>query len=385
MLSRRHVLALLAAAPATSQLSACAPLPDAAAAWRDPGAGEADPRRFALAHAILAPNPHNTQPWVVELDGHEGMTLWCDLDRRLPFTDPNDRQITMGCGAFLYLYWIALQQRGLGGEFQFFPEGEPAAGARLDGRPLAHVRSTPIDRAGPLPSPFFEHILQRRTNRNAYDARVPGEDVLRGVAAAAADWADVTNPPAAHWEARAERVAALRDLVWRAFDRELRTRGAQEETYGWLRFGRGEIAEHRDGLAIDAPMAPLLKAAGVLSREQFLDPDSMMNKQAAEDWRAKAMSAPAFMWLTTADDTPTSRLIAGMAYARMNLAATAAGLAMHPWSQALQEYEEMADLRAEARTLLGAGDAPVQMLVRVGYAEPAPPAARRDLEALVRA
>jgi len=387
MLSRRHVLALLAAAPAAAQVSACAPanLPDPVAAWRDPGAGEADPRRFALAHAILAPNPHNTQPWLVELDGDEGMTLWCDLDRRLAFTDPLDRQITMGCGAFLYLYWIALQQRGLGGQFQFFPEGEPEPGARLDSRPLAHVRSTPIDRAGPLPNPFFEHILERRTNRNAYAARVPAEDILRGVGAAAVDWTDMTNPPAAHWEAQLERVAALRDLVWRAFDRELRTRGAQEETYNWLRFGRREMAEHRDGLAIEAPMAPLLKAVGVLSREAFLDPDSMMNKRATQDWRAKAMSAPAFMWLTTANDAPTSRLIAGMAYARMNLAATAAGLAMHPWSQALQEYEAMADLYAEARTLLGAGDATLQMLVRVGHAEPAPPAARRALQAFVRA
>ncbi len=43
---------------------------------------------------------------------------------------------------------------------------------------------------------------------------------------------------------------------------------------------------------------------------------------------------------------------------------------MHPWSQALQEYEEMADLYAEAKTLLGAGAGEtVQMLARVGYAE----------------
>ena len=173
--------------------------------------------------------------------------------------------------------------------------------------------------------------------------------------------------------------------MWRAFDRELRTRGAQDETYNWLRFGRSEIAEHRDGLAIEAPMAPLLKSIGLLSRDDFLDPDSFANKEAARDWRAKAESAPAFMWLTTPSDTPQARLMAGMAYARMNLAATAQGLAMHPWSQALQEYAEMADLYAEARELLGAGAGTVQMLVRVGYAEPVGPAARRDLGAFVRA
>lgn len=384
MTTRRHVLALLAAAPA---LSACGgDLPDPVAAWRDPGAGEEDPRRFALAHAILAPNPHNTQPWQVALDGDHDMTLWCDLDRRLPFTDPNDRQITMGCGAFLYLYWIALYQRGLGCQVEFFPEGEPEAGARLDARPLAHVRIAPPSEAEAGANHFFEQILQRRTNRNPYDARVPADDALRDVAAAVSDWMQTTaSPPAAHWQSASERVAALRDLVWRAFDRELRTRGAQEETYGWLRFGQREVAEHRDGLAVDAPMAPLLKSVGLLGRDDFLDPDSFANKQAAEDWRAKAESAPAFMWLTTANDLPGTRLVAGMAYARMNLAATAQGLAMHPWSQALQEYEEMADLYAEAREMLGAGERTVQMLVRVGYAEPVGPAARRGVEAVLRA
>jgi len=177
----------------------------------------------------------------------------------------------------------------------------------------------------------------------------------------------------------------LRDLVWRAFDRELRTRGAQEETYRWLRFGRNDIARHGDGLAIEGPMIPLFKAIGVLDLDDFLNPDSTANTQAAEEWRRKAETSAAFMWITTPDDSPRARLMAGMAYARMNLVATAAGLAMHPWSQALQEYEEMADLYAEARELLGVGDRTLQMLVRVGYAEPVPPSARRGVAAIVTA
>ena len=383
MTTRRHVLALLASAPA---LSACGgDLPDPVAAWRDPGAGADDPRMFALAHAILAPNPHNTQPWQVELDGVEGMTLWCDLDRRLPFTDPLDRQITLGCGAFLYLYWIALYQRGLGCQFEFFPDGAPEPGARLDARPVAHVRTTPLQENGELEH-FFAQVTQRRTNRNDYDARAPDEAALQRVAAAAHDWMlDIVPSLTAHWTAEAEGVARLRDLVWRAFDRELRTRGAQEETYDWLRFGRAEQARHRDGLFIDVPVPGILRAIGMLDREDFLDPDSSANQQAARDWKRKADTAPAFMWLTTPSDTPQARLMAGMAYARMNLAATAAGLAMHPWSQALQEYEEMADLYAEAREMLGAGARTLQMLVRVGHAEPVEPSARRGVDAVLRA
>jgi hypothetical protein len=58
---------------------------------------------------------------------------------------------------------------------------------------------------------------------------------------------------------------------------------------------------------------------------------------------------------------------------------------MHPWSQALQEYPQMAELHARAETLMHApGDARVQMLARVGYGPEVKPAARRGLEAHVR-
>ena len=40
-------------------LSGCGTAPDASVAWVSPGSSERDVRRYALAHAILAPNPHN--------------------------------------------------------------------------------------------------------------------------------------------------------------------------------------------------------------------------------------------------------------------------------------------------------------------------------------
>jgi hypothetical protein len=373
MTTRRHVLALLASTPALASCGGGGG-PDPAAAWRDPGAGETDPRRFALAHAILAPNPHNTQPWQVELDDADGMTFYCDLDRRLPFTDPNDRQITIGCGAFLELYRIAATSLGRTARITLFPEGAPSP--RLDERPLAHVTLAETDAS---PDPLFPYITARRTNRNVYDERAPDDALLLRATSAIGGFLG-----AAQWTVQPERVATLRDLVWRAFDRELRTRGAQEETYGWLRFGRAEIARERDGLALEGPMIPIARGLGLLDEEDFLNPNSFANKQAADEWRAKAESATGFMWLATPDDRPETRLSAGIAYARLNLAATALGIAMHPWSQALQEYEEMSDLYDEVRQLLETRNQTVQMLVRVGYAEAIEPAARRGVEPILR-
>jgi hypothetical protein len=376
MTTRRHVLALLASAPA---LASCAPSPDPAAAWRDPGAGESDPRRFALAHAILAPNPHNTQPWLVELDATDGMTLYCDQARRLSFTDPLDRQITLGCGAFLELYRLGANHLGYTPTLTAFPQGEPTP--RLDRRPLAHVTLGPRS-TRTLRDPLFTQITARRTNRNPYDAaRIPRAEDLQLMADAAA-----MHSGEVAWAIEPARVAHLRDIVWRAFDLEMHTRGALEETYNWLRFGRDEAAKHGDGLEIDAPGISLYHAMGFLDRAHMTDPNSDANKQALEQWKQKIDTAPAFAWLSTQenDDTPTGRLYAGMAYARMNLAATAAGLAIHPWSQGLEEYEAMTALRHELRLALINGENFPHMLVRVGYAAPAAPSVRRGVAPLLR-
>ena len=64
----------------------------------------------------------------------------------------------------------------------------------------------------------------------------------------------------------------------------------------------------------------------------------------------------------------------------MNLQATALGLAIHPWSQALQEYPEMRELNDELQRLIGRGER-LQMLYRIGYAKKVEPAPRRGLRA----
>ncbi|MEZ5958725.1 MAG: nitroreductase family protein [Hyphomonadaceae bacterium] len=384
MPSRRHVLSLLSAAPFAPALMGCAQgdLPDPVAGWRDPGAAETDVRRFALAHAILAPNPHNTQPWIVELDDADAMTLYCDLDRRIPFTDPLDRQITIGCGCFLELYRMSAGLRGYWPTIEAFPEGEPAP--RLDARPVARVRLGP-QQAQPNSDPSILQIPNRRTNRNPYETRVPTSEQLaelvNGVVGMGEEYSG-----GVYWTNDPARVAQGRDLVWRGWDRELRTEGAAAETFGWLRFGQRAIAEHRDGLGVSGAGIELFKMLGQLDREELINPDSEANKSAARDWRAMAMTSPAFLWITSTNDTPAMRLNAGRAYARLALAATEMGLAMHPWSQALQEYEEMADLRTEMREFLTPPDGEtVQMLVRIGYAATQAPSARRDVQDLIRA
>jgi len=368
MTTRRHVLALLAAGP----VAACSSkLPDPYAAWRDPGLGQADLRLYGLAHAILAPNPHNQQPWLIELLGDDEMRVFADLDRLLPETDPYDRQITLGCGAFLENFALALQQRDFLTAVTLFPDGEPQP--RLDRRPVAHVKL--VGQQGIAHDPLYASITARRTNRLPFAARdVPEADLQKLVTAAQAD--GLSFGTATSGKTRDD----LRMLAWDAFDRESHSPGPQAETAHLIRVGSRAIAEHGDGIAVKGFMPEVAAMFGLVSEKALADPENAVTKPGLEAFRPLALEAPAFVWMKSGDNLRATQIKAGRAYARLNLAATAQGLAMHPWSQALQEYPEMRELKSKMESIVGAAPAEtVQMLVRVGYGEAVPPSARRPL------
>ncbi|MEK7266773.1 MAG: twin-arginine translocation pathway signal protein, partial [Pseudomonadota bacterium] len=81
--------------------------------WSKAGTSFGDARLDALSYAILAPNPHNMQPWRIRLDGKDALSVYCDLDRLLPQTDPPNRQITIGFGCFLELLRQAAANKGI--------------------------------------------------------------------------------------------------------------------------------------------------------------------------------------------------------------------------------------------------------------------------------
>ncbi|MEL6259350.1 MAG: twin-arginine translocation pathway signal protein, partial [Pseudomonadota bacterium] len=339
MATRRSVLRLMgggvvvAAGSGAGCVALSGPSTSAREAWREAGQ-ETEFRRRALSYALLAPNPHNRQPWLVRLDGETALTLFCDLDRRLPETDPFDRQITIGHGAFLELLRLAAAEQGYRADITTFPEGAP--GHRLDQRPVAQVAFT---RENAMPDPLFAQVLARRTNREVYkDQDVPAEALSAFVETGGAFGC---TAGAIGNDARA---ATLRDLTWSAHQVEAATPRTHQESVDLMRLGAEEVKRHRDGIVLEGRMIALGRAFGAVSRKTLADPNSSAFKQGLEMYEKKAMSARAFAWIETAGDTRDHQLAAGRAYMRLTLKATELGLAVHPWSQALQEYAEMSDL-----------------------------------------
>jgi hypothetical protein len=378
MPNRRHILQLLAAAPVLTAAGCSGPdaTQDPYAAWRQPGQGESDPRRFVLAHGLLAPNPHNRQPWLVRLEGADAMSLYVDRTRLLPETDPFNRQIVLGCGAFLELIALSAPRLGLAADIQAWPKGAPGPG--LDDRPFARVvlRPDPAAKAGPL----FDQIVRRRTEKAPFLPERPSDAAVREVLAAA------TGPGLIAGETR---DPGLRDplaaICWKAWEIETGTPRTHLESVRLMRIGKAEVARNPDGIDISGGMMEVLARVGVMTREALSDPNSMASRTGVDMYREMIDATPGFFWIRSETADRSAQLDAGRAYARAQLAASANGLVLHPWSMALQEFAEMAGPYRQVQALLGARpDAPVQMLVRMGTVQKvSDPSPRRKLDDLI--
>ncbi len=345
----------------------------ALAPWGEAGSADyTDARVRALSYAILVPNPHNRQPWVVDLATPGEAMLYCDLDRLLPDTDPFSRQITIGLGCFLEVLRMAAAEEGLRAEVTPFPEGGNPE--QLDRRPIAHIRF--VEDANIAPDPLFAQVLERRSNKQPYDTARPVPSnalaAMRGAAGPNLATGAINDPA---------RVAAFREFTWHAMQIEMLTPNTMQESIDLMRIGKREINANPDGLPFGGPLFDTLNLLGLMSKESLADTGSMNFQQGLDIMEDLMMTAMGYVWVATPGNTRVDQLNAGRGWVRINLEGMAQGLGLHPLSQSLQEYAEMATSYNQIHRDLGvARPATVQMLGRVGYAPTAPRTPRWPVE-----
>ena len=326
--------------------------------WAQAGSLYTEPRKKALSYAILAPNPHNRQPWLIDLSSDNEVTIYADTEKLLPHTDPMNRQITIGFGCFLELMTMAAAEDGYAVDIEAFPEGFD--NNAIDKRPIARCRFDKSDEV--KPDPLFAHVMDRRSLKEPYDmAREVPDSALQALEASAnhGTLIDSTNI--------ADQVQSLREITRNAMNIELDTTRTYMESVELFRIGHKEVDANPDGIDFTGPFFESLRLGGLFNREVAAKQEGSLFEQTKDAILGTGDASMAYVWMTTKTNTRIDQINAGRDWIRLNLEVTAQGLGTQPMSQALQEFPEMDEVYKQVHNLLAPEGGTVQMLARLGY------------------
>lgn len=325
----------------------------------------------AAAIAALSPSSHNSQPWALawltspgarrsagallglDGDGREYLALALDRDRQLGALPAHATEMLVSCGAYWQVLLDGLAAAG------WVAEGfSRAAAALVDDRPPCEgwpaawsplaVAAFRRDGASGVDLAELQAVAAtRRTNRSAYEGAAVDPELLgrlaRGCHRPGAPGAEVE---VRHLISPDERATFGR-LVAQHAGRDYSHGPAWRETHSFLRWSRREAAERGDGMI---PGEPVGRLAGIrqLASRLALAPVSMRVLRhagyadvLAGRLAATVRSTPVIVTMSIRAPEPDQRsaLGAGGRLIEYWLAATRAGLALHPISVLVQHED----------------------------------------------
>ena len=295
--------------------------------------------RSAVELATRAPSVHNSQPWRWRI-GDRSVHLYADLQRWLPVTDAEGRDLLVSLGAVLHHLRVALAASGLRGTVHRFPNpDEPDHVAAVELRPRVPAE-TDLGLAAA--------IMARRSDRRCYsDWEVPSLLVTELISRAAEQGATMRPMTAGGARARIEQAVTAAAAAHAALP------AYHTETVLWT----GRVASD-DGVP-RRTCCGTPRADG--TNRSF--PSGTIEQQDSDMLDCGLLAV-----LGTASDDRLSQLRAGEALSAVVLYATQAGLATCPLSEILEVEATRTALRDEVLE----GTLSPQLLLRFGWAPPAP-------------
>jgi len=296
------------------------------------------------AAAILASNPHNTQPWIFRVRD-TGIEVWADSRRHLGTFDPYLREAYIGLGCAIENMVLAAPVNGFTATVQ--ADGGSLLDIKTRTDPVRVATIALVRAAGSLAArPLYEAIPRRHTNRYGYVRERPiPTDAIDAVKAAAED-------PQLRLFLYDEGSARRRfdDAAVRATEEIVADKQMIEDSHAWFRDGRGELARERSGLALDtAGLAPWLLA--VAKMLPALPAEQSHGQWLTATRETHLPTAPLVGFIAVRDryDRPQA-LVTGRTWQRMHLVATTLGIAMHPINQPVEMIDRDRQLGREPKS-----------------------------------
>jgi nitroreductase len=307
------------------------------------GWDEGDGLRPLIGAAILAPSPHNAQPWLFGI-GARRVDLFADRSRSTGAVDPFGRELQVGLGAALENLVLAARANGFAPSVSLLPAGPNSThAARID-----------LARSAARRSDLYEQIPHRHTNRYPFvvDKPVPRTALDEMSALAAGTGARVI------WFTAARDRAGIGELLVAATEEMIADPDQSASDYAWFRQDWDELQRRRDGITLDAAGLPDLTASlGKLLPAQSREATGESWLRATRDRHTATAAAYGIVAVREARDA-RQQLEGGRVLQRVHLWATGRGLALHHMNQLTERADREAQLGLPRRF----GDAVADLL-----------------------
>jgi hypothetical protein len=297
---------------------------DAWSKWRS------DPTPLgAVAAAILAANPHNTQPWIFHVTANS-IDVFSDPARQIGALDSLNREHHIGLGCAVENLVLASNARGWGSTVTWLPNASDPT----------HVATVALTSAAPIASALHDAIGDRHSNRGPYTNKPVSSENLASLYAVA----DGLEGVSLQWFTTDADRSALGMLIIDATKAIIDDEQQSKDSFAWFRNNRDDIVNHADGLTLDAQgLSPL-----VLAMAKILPPTSRVagDKFWLDQTRTvQTATAAAYGVITVVDpNDPRQRLIGGRLLQRIHLAATVQGLGLQHINQITERIDRDAKL-----------------------------------------
>lgn len=302
---------------------------------------------FLLRYAVLAPSSHNAQPWTFDVHDDE-IRIGADESRWLDAADPDRRELYLSVGCAVENCCIAAEQFGFDPVVEYH---DPDSADHV-----VTVRLREGDPTTPRPSALFDALTTRRTSHAVFDGRPLDADVRERLAAV-----DGEEGVTLHLVDDAETRAAIGRVQATADRRLMDDPDYRRELGHWIGLG-----------ALGSSWLAARIGQAVVTHLDLGDREAAKHSTLIQ-------SAPVVAVLTTDTDDPVTQVRTGRVFERLALLASAAGVAVHPMSQALERPET----RQELAAILDTTESP-QHLFRLGYVdEPTEHTPRWPVEAFI--
>ena len=313
---------------------------------------------FLVAQAVKAPSGHNTQPWKFR-QNESAVEVYPDFDRRLPVVDPDDRELFVSLGCAVENLCLAAQTKGYKSAVSVGDTGV--------------VTVSLAEEAGVKPSPLFNQIDTRQTNRSVYNSEEIALDVLKKLQSIRSE-----KGISVHYYARqTKQFNDIEQYVLQGNTNQMQKEAFKAELKSWMRFNKKHQDQTLDGLSyavFGAPNVPRWMAEPIMSM-------AINTRTQNKADREKIDSASHLVLFTTRENSRREWVNLGRTLQRFLLTATELGIA-HAY---LNQPNEQPEIAAEmAKTLDLDGEYPT-VLLRVGYGEQQAYSKRRSVGDVIAA